>query len=201
MTAARKLPPDPNTARGFKILAHKHAVVVELLMGDVPDISIFRQPSMQQNLTAYEGIVQAVRSGDLNAFSAVVEAYRYEFNNDGTLFLIERLRHSVIKAGLRRINNAYSRISLSDIASKLGIASVSDTEEIVAQAIVDGIVIGTIDAESGCLITKVRSLLRLLIYFQDVPERYKTTEPAEQFHKRIQFCISSYKSLCTAQRP
>lgn len=34
--------------------------------------------------------------------------------------LVVRLRHNVIRAGLRRINLAYWRISLTDIASKLG---------------------------------------------------------------------------------
>ena len=46
-----------------------------------------------------------------------------------------RLRHNVIRAGLRRISLAYSRISLADVAAKLGLANVEDTECIVAKAI------------------------------------------------------------------
>ena len=49
--------------------------------------------------------------------------------------LIVRLRHNVIRAGLRRISLAYSRISLADVASKLGLPNVEDTESIVAKAI------------------------------------------------------------------
>ena len=41
----------------------------------------------------------------------------------------------MIRAGLRRISLAYSRISLADVASKLGLANVEDTECIVAKAI------------------------------------------------------------------
>jgi len=33
--------------------------------------------------------------------------------------LIQRLRHNVIKTGLRKINVAYSRISLADVCKKL----------------------------------------------------------------------------------
>lgn len=57
------------------------------------------------------------------------------FAEDRTSNLIVRLRHNVIRAGLRRISLAYSRISLADVASKLGLANVEDTECIVAKAI------------------------------------------------------------------
>ena len=49
--------------------------------------------------------------------------------------LIVRLRHNVIRAGLRRISLAYSRISLADVATKLGLTNIEDTECIVAKAI------------------------------------------------------------------
>ena len=57
------------------------------------------------------------------------------FAEDRTTNLIVRLRHNVIRAGLRRISLAYSRISLADVAAKLGLANVEDTECIVAKAI------------------------------------------------------------------
>jgi 26S proteasome regulatory subunit N3 len=57
------------------------------------------------------------------------------FADDKVSNLIVRLRHNVIRAGLRRISLAYSRISLADVASKLGLPNVEDTESIVAKAI------------------------------------------------------------------
>ena len=47
--------------------------------------------------------------------------------------LIIRLRHNVIKAGVRMINLSYSRISLTDIAQKLQLDSSEDAEFIVAK--------------------------------------------------------------------
>ena len=43
-----------------------------------------------------------------------------EFTVDKTRNLIVRLQFNVIRAGLRRINLAYSRISLADVAQRLG---------------------------------------------------------------------------------
>lgn len=48
-------------------------------------------------------------------------------------FFFSRLRHNVIKAGVRMINLSYSRISLSDIALKLQLDSPEDAEFIVAK--------------------------------------------------------------------
>eukprot|EP01054_Gregarina_sp_Poly1_P000334 Gregarina_sp_Poly_1__333@NODE_107_length_14129_cov_139_662779_g94_i0_p2_GENE_NODE_107_length_14129_cov_139_662779_g94_i0NODE_107_length_14129_cov_139_662779_g94_i0_p2_ORF_typecomplete_len582_score90_72PCI/PF01399_27/2_8e03PCI/PF01399_27/5_5e03PCI/PF01399_27/2_2e14Rpn3_C/PF08375_11/1_4e04Rpn3_C/PF08375_11/8_2e15TPR_MalT/PF17874_1/2_8TPR_MalT/PF17874_1/5_7CSN8_PSD8_EIF3K/PF10075_9/0_049DUF410/PF04190_13/0_25_NODE_107_length_14129_cov_139_662779_g94_i032354980 len=185
MTAVKKLPPDEDFAKGFKLLALKHAIIVELLMGDVPDVALFRN---QPKLTAYEGIVQAVRQGDLAAFTKVFENYCTEYQRDGTLFLVERLRHSVIKAGLRKINNSYLRIPLADIAIKLGIKSVEDAESIVAKSIMDGIVTGVIDTEHQCLIS------------QQSTEKYASAEPAEVFNKRIQFCSNMTKDAIKAMQ-
>lgn len=52
----------------------------------------------------------------------MAEAHHGTFTADKTANLVARLRHNVIRAGLRRINLAYSRISLQDVAAKLGAA-------------------------------------------------------------------------------
>lgn len=49
-----------------------------------------------------------------------------------------RLRHNVIKTGVRMINLSYSRISLADIADKLQLDSPEDAEFIIAKVIVVG---------------------------------------------------------------
>ena len=50
----------------------------------------------------------------------VAEKNAAEFTADKTRNLIVRLQFNVIRAGLRRVNLAYSRISLADVAAKLG---------------------------------------------------------------------------------
>ncbi len=50
----------------------------------------------------------------------VAQEHGATFAADKTANLVARLRHNVIRAGLRRINLAYSRISLEDVAAKLG---------------------------------------------------------------------------------
>jgi 26S proteasome regulatory subunit N3 len=77
-------------------------------------------------------------------FQSVLDKYQHAFEQDRTLNLVARLRHLVIKSGLRRINIAYSTISLKDISTKLGIEE-SDIEFIVSKAIRDGVIEATVD--------------------------------------------------------
>jgi len=59
--------------------------------------------------------------------------YSDKFSAEGTYTLIVRLRHNVIKTGVRMINLSYSRISLADIADKLQLGSPEDAEFIIAK--------------------------------------------------------------------
>merc|ERR1711920_674119 len=138
MQAIRKAPQAPNVALGFKLAAHKLAIIVELLMGGIPERSIFMQKELKEQLRPYYAITQAVRSGDLNAFKEQTQQHQAPFKKDKTLTLINRLRYNVIKTGLRDINLSYSRISLQDVSTKLGLESAQDAAGVVAKAVVDG---------------------------------------------------------------
>merc|ERR1719476_330934 len=60
MQAIRKAPQAPNVALGFKLAAHKLAIVVELLMGEIPERSMFMQQELKEQLRPYYAITQAV---------------------------------------------------------------------------------------------------------------------------------------------
>ncbi|XP_061567851.1 26S proteasome non-ATPase regulatory subunit 3 isoform X4 [Cololabis saira] len=136
--ALRKAP--QHTAVGFKQTVHKLLIVVELLLGEIPDRLQFRQPSLKRSLMPYFLLTQAVRMGNLSKFNQVLEEFGEKFQTDGTYTLIIRLRHNVIKTGVRMISLSYSRISLADIAQKLQLDSPEDAEFIVAKAIRDGVI-------------------------------------------------------------
>merc|ERR1711862_970557 len=112
------------------------------------------QKELREALQPYFAITQAVRSGDLNAFKEVVQRHEALFKKDKTLTLINRLRYNVIKTGLRSINMSYSRISLQDICTKLGLETPQDAAGVVAKAVVDGVIDATIDHDEQSLRSK-----------------------------------------------
>eukprot|EP00474_Spongospora_subterranea_P008887 CRZ09345.1 hypothetical protein [Spongospora subterranea] len=184
--ALRKAP--TKAAVGFRQAATKLLIVVQLLMGDIPERSLFFEPTLKRSLKIYFLLTQAVRVGDLAAFSTVQSTYASVFEKDGVLNLITRLRFNVIKIGLRKISLSYSRISISDIASKLKLNSVEDAEYIIAKAINDGVIDALIDRQKGFL------------YSTENVDVYSTTEPQSQFNRRIDFCLAMYNSAVMSMR-
>ena len=180
--AQRKAP--SGTAEGFRMAVAKLAVVVQLLLGEVPAKSTFHMPhaggvgdAVTVALAPYLAISQAVRVGNTAAFEQAVSDHLPAFVADGNLSLVRRLTHTVLKAGLKKISRSYSRIAFEDIAAKLGVPSAVHAEALVAKAVRDGVIQGTLDSEAGTFTS------------QDTEDVYATTAPAEAFHQRIQFLL------------
>jgi len=82
-------------------------------------------------------------------FKSIVTKYEAIFKADKNYSLIMRLKHTVLKFGLKKLNISYSKISLKDIQNKLGLETVEETEQIVAKAIRDGVIEAYIDHDAG----------------------------------------------------
>ncbi|KAF9618510.1 hypothetical protein IFM89_001911 [Coptis chinensis] len=188
LQAARKA---PASALGFRVQCNKWAVIVRLLLGEIPERTVFMQKGMRKALRPYFELTNAVRVGDLELFRNVADKFASTFNSDRTHNLIVRLRHNVIRTGLRNISISYSRISLKDVAEKLRLNSenpVADAESIVAKAIRDGAIDATIDHANGWMVSK------------ETGDVYSTNEPQLAFNSRIAFCLNMHNEAVRALR-
>lgn len=188
LTAATRKAPSSACAAGFSQTATKLLLVVELLMGDIPERSTFRQPDLEIALHPYFLLVQAVRVGNLEDFETIIADHADTFRRDGTYTLILRLRQNVIKTGIRMMSLSYSRISLRDICIRLHLGSEESAEYIVAKAIRDGVIEATLDREHGFMKSK------------EVGDVYATREPGEAFHDRIRACLALHDESVKAMR-
>lgn len=180
----------PNTVYAVQFLeaVYKLHIVVQLLMGEIPERRIFRQKSLEKTLVPYLRISQAVRIGDLCAFTDALSKYEAEFRFDGLYTLICRLRHTVIKTGLRMISLSYSRISLRDVCIKLGLDSEESAEYIVAKGIRDGVIDASIDHSNAFMASN------------EAMDIYSTEQPQQAFHERIQFCLALHNDSIKSMR-
>jgi len=178
----------PTSAHGFRLECLKWITIVRMLLGEIPQRKELTQPEMRAALAPYFDLVQAVRMGDLSAFQSATEAHGKVFNEDKLSNLITRLRANVIRTGLTRINTAYSKISLADVAEKLGLPSVEDAESVVAKAIRDGNVDAVIDHSAR------------VMYSKETTDTYSTQEPQSAFHVRIAFCLDTHNEAVKAMR-
>ncbi|RPB11208.1 hypothetical protein P167DRAFT_524696 [Morchella conica CCBAS932] len=188
LVGAIRKAPQTAAAAGFVQAANKLNIIVELLMGDIPERSIFREPRLEKALHAYFLLVQAVRIGELDAFFDTLNTHAETFKKDGTYSLILRLRQNVIKTGIRMMSLSYSKISLRDICVRLRLDSEESAEYIVAKAIRDGVIEATLNHEKGYMQSK------------ELLDVYATQEPQEAFHERIMFCMSLHNDSVKAMR-
>lgn len=188
LTAATRKAPASQCALGFSQTATKLLLVVELLMGDIPERATFRADNMEQSLHPYFLLVQAVRVGNLEDFETTIADHADTFRRDNTYSLILRLRQNVIKTGIRMMSLSYSRISLRDICIRLHLGSEESAEYIVAKAIRDGVIEATLDREKGFMKSK------------EVGDVYATREPGEAFHDRIRACLALHDESVKAMR-
>jgi len=86
------------------------------------------------------------------------------------------------------VNVSYSRLSLGDVATKLGLDSAEDAEYIVAKAVRDGVVDATINHQDK------------FVTSNEVTDIYSSTEPHDAFHQRISFCLSLHNDLVKSMR-
>ena len=148
-------------------------------MGEIPNRAVFNQKEFAKHLGPDFQVVQSVKQGDMDRFNALMSRFQQLFKIDKVLSLIHRLKHTVIKFGLKKINISYSKISLADIAAKLSLESVEETEQIVAKAIRDGVIDATINHDEQ--------------FIQSLPQTdvYNTNEPQQVLNRRIKFCMET----------
>jgi len=143
---------------------------------------------MKTELDPYLNITQAVRQGDLGIFKKVASENAKQLQQDDTFTLISRLAHQVVKTGLRKLHVSYSRLSLQDVADRLGLPSAKSAEFVVAKAVRDGVLDATIHHEEQ------------YVQSHDLVDVYATKEPAEAFHRRIAYCLTTHNDAVRGMR-
>lgn len=187
ITAIRKCPQTKH-ALGFLQAATKLRILIQLLTGEIPELSSFDDVKLTKSLRPYSEVTKAVRLGDLTIFNQALENYGDHLKKDKNYNLVLRLRQNVIKTGIRIISLSYKRISLKDICIKLHLDSELTAEYIAAKAIKDGVIEATINHTKGYM----ESL--------DVSNVYNTTAPQPEFDRRIKFCMQLHDDSVKAMR-
>jgi len=122
----------------------------------------------------------------METFKKILTKYEQIFIADQNFNLITRLKHTVLKFGLKKLNISYSKISMVDIQNKLKLDSVEETEQIVAKAIRDGVIDAIIDHDQGFMRSK------------EVSDIYTSNQPQNMLEKRIKFCMELHKDAVKA---
>lgn len=187
VAAIRKAPHNKNSL-GFLQQSNKLHGVIQLLMGDIPELSFFHQDGMQQSLYPYYHLTNTVKLGDLNKFTNILSKFKKQLIKDDNYQLCVRLRSNVIKTGIRIISLTYKRISLKDMCLKLSLDSEQTVEYMVSRSIRDGVIEANINHKDGYIETT--ELLNI----------YDTRDPQRVFDERIKFVNQLHDESMLAMR-
>lgn len=187
VAAIRKAPHNKNSL-GFLQQANKLLGVIQLLMGDIPELSFFHQEGMQQSLYPYYHLTNTVKLGDLNKFTNILTKFKKQLIKDDNYQLCVRLRSNVIKTGIRIISLTYKKISLKDICLKLSLDSEQTVEYMVSRSIRDGVIEANINHKDGYIETT------------EILNIYDTKDPQRVFDERIKFVNQLHDESMLAMR-
>lgn len=75
-------------AKGFRVQVQKLLIIVELLMGEIPNRQVFSQADFKKPLLPYYQIVASVKQGDMETFKKLSAKYASLFQSDKNYSLI-----------------------------------------------------------------------------------------------------------------
>jgi 26S proteasome regulatory subunit N3 len=67
------------------LFSHKLLIIVQLLMGEIPERGVFEQNELAKELRPYFLLARAVRLGDLESYNKAVATYSAQFTRDDTV--------------------------------------------------------------------------------------------------------------------
>uniref|UniRef100_A0A7N5P567 26S proteasome non-ATPase regulatory subunit 3 n=1 Tax=Ailuropoda melanoleuca TaxID=9646 RepID=A0A7N5P567_AILME len=117
--ALRKAP--QHTAVGFKQTVHKLLIVVELLLGEIPDRLQFRQPSLKRSLMPYFLLTQGVRMISLSysriSLADIAQKLQLDSPEDAEFIVAKAIRDGVIEASINHEKGYVQSKEMIDIYS------------------------------------------------------------------------------------
>ena len=108
---------ESRALKNFKLLVQKHHIVVSLLKSEMPNSKLFKEP----RLKAYKTLVLLVSKGRFSAFRDHLQVFLDQFRRDMVFPLLLKLKSVVLKNGLKKLSQAYSSLSITELLYKLGL--------------------------------------------------------------------------------
>uniref|UniRef100_A0A914M7E4 PCI domain-containing protein n=1 Tax=Meloidogyne incognita TaxID=6306 RepID=A0A914M7E4_MELIC len=172
----------------------KWMVLVMLLIGEIPERSLFRAKEFEKVLLPYMRLTKVVKLGDVEGYKKVKEEFDIEFTEHKTMTLVGRIHQSVIRTAIRQIALTYSRIFISDMATKLQSPTVEDAHDTVMKVFKEGIL-------RGMVVTNDPEFKNQpYVKFGEADDQYRGTEPQIEFDKRIKELLDLHSHAVKALR-
>ncbi|KAI4472170.1 26s proteasome non-atpase regulatory subunit 3/cop9 signalosome complex subunit 3 [Holotrichia oblita] len=162
--------------------AYKKYILVSLLLhGKVQMIPKYTSQVVNRFIKPlsqpYHDLANAFASNNSVELNAVLNKHTEAFSRDHNLGLVKQVMTVMFKKNIQRLTKTFLTLSLSDVASRVGLPGPADAERYILHMIEDEQIYATINQKDG------------MVVFRDEPEKYGGPEVLKNLETQLALCM------------
>ncbi|KAB0795751.1 hypothetical protein PPYR_10283 [Photinus pyralis] len=131
----------------------------------------------------YHELTNGFASNNSAELNMIVNKHNEVFARDHNLGLVKQVVSVLYKKNIQRLTKTFLTLSLSDVASRVGLASPNDAENYILHMIEDKQIYATINQKDG------------MVIFRDEPDKYGGPEVLKGLETQLQQCMELDKQI------
>ncbi|XP_018336043.1 COP9 signalosome complex subunit 3 [Agrilus planipennis] len=131
----------------------------------------------------YHELANAFASNSTSELNSVVNKHSEIFTRDHNMGLVKQISSVLYKKNIQRLTKTFLTLSLSDVASRVGLPGPADAEKYILHMIEDEQIYATINQKDG------------MVIFRDEPEKYSGPEVLQSLETQLQACMELDKQI------
>jgi len=177
--------------------AYKKCLLCSLVhSGEPPRLPKYVSPTItraiKSTIAPYTELAEAFASGKRESVQHLVEKHSAAYALDHNLGLAKQTVPALMRRSIRTLTETYLTLSLSDIATHVGLASAAGAEKQIRHMVVSGEIAAAIDEPRG------------MVHFLERPETYESVATLVSMERALQSAIALntklhelHGSICT----
>ncbi|XP_056633990.1 COP9 signalosome complex subunit 3 [Diorhabda carinulata] len=159
----------------------KYILVSLLLHGKVQPIPKYASQVVTRFIKPlslpYTDLANAFTSNNTAELNTVLNKHSEVFNRDHNMGLVKQVSSVLYKKNIQRLTKTFLTLSLSDVASRVGLSSPGEAESHILQMIEKQQIFATINQKDG------------MVVFRDEPDKYSGPEVLKGLEEQLTLCM------------
>lgn len=131
----------------------------------------------------YHELTSGFASNNSAELNMIINKHNEAFSRDHNLGLVKQVASVLYKKNIQRLTKTFLTLSLSDVASRVGLPGPNDAENYILHMIEDKQIYATINQKDG------------MVIFRDEPDKYGGPEVLKGLETQLQQCMELDKQI------
>ncbi len=175
------------------IATYKKFILLNILVNGGPPaplkFSSYNASRVRNVALEYTELAVACDKRKLSDVKDVYELHRISFERDSNLGLVKQVVKSLARKVIKRLTTSFVTMRIEDVATRAGLSSREEAEQVLLEMIGDGSIRATLDAKDGVVRLVDEDDTEEFARLQEHPEAL------DSMNERMQRCIESMRRL------